>query len=125
MLASVLSPTDSTCSGGGGTDGGSDSESGLDLLQYEDGNSDESSGYQVDDGAALHRFMAALTARFPRDYATCTPITKCIYVSLTYCHIAHDDVQPETSQIRHGIHPLVQSVTPVRATHPDGDVNPK
>ncbi|GJR87819.1 hypothetical protein Tco_0211830, partial [Tanacetum coccineum] len=38
----------------------SDGESGLDLLQYEDGNSDESSGYQVDDGAALHRFMAAL-----------------------------------------------------------------
>nr|GEW92248.1 hypothetical protein [Tanacetum cinerariifolium] len=43
--------------GYGGTDGGSDGESGLDLLRDEDGNSDESSRYQVDDGAALHRFM--------------------------------------------------------------------
>ncbi|GKC45923.1 hypothetical protein Tco_1063645, partial [Tanacetum coccineum] len=41
MLASMLSPTDSICSGGGGTDGGSDGESGLDLLRDEDGNSDE------------------------------------------------------------------------------------
>ncbi|GKD40074.1 hypothetical protein Tco_1260281 [Tanacetum coccineum] len=49
MLASMLSLTDSTCSGDGGTDGGSDGKSGLDLLRDEDGNSDESSGYQVDD----------------------------------------------------------------------------
>ncbi|GKD37680.1 hypothetical protein Tco_1257887, partial [Tanacetum coccineum] len=38
MLAFMLSLTDSTCSGGGGTDGGSDGESGLDLLRDEDGN---------------------------------------------------------------------------------------
>nr|GEV01772.1 hypothetical protein [Tanacetum cinerariifolium] len=50
MLASMLSPTDSTCYGGGGTDGVSDGEGGLDLLRDEDGNSDESSGYQVDNG---------------------------------------------------------------------------
>nr|GEV83831.1 hypothetical protein [Tanacetum cinerariifolium] len=42
----MLSPTDSICSGGG-TDGGSDGESGLDLLQDKDGNSDESSRYQT------------------------------------------------------------------------------
>ncbi|GJQ89628.1 putative reverse transcriptase domain-containing protein [Tanacetum coccineum] len=41
---------------------------------------------------------------------------------LPHCHV---DVSSETSQIRHGIHPLVHSVTLVRATHPDGDVNPK
>nr|GEW07088.1 hypothetical protein [Tanacetum cinerariifolium] len=50
MLASMLSPTDSTCYGGGGTDGVSNGESGLDLLRDEDGNFDESSGYQVDNG---------------------------------------------------------------------------
>ncbi|GJV72512.1 hypothetical protein Tco_1492507 [Tanacetum coccineum] len=44
MLASMLSPIDLICSGSGGTDGGSDGESGLDLLRDEDGNSDESSG---------------------------------------------------------------------------------
>ncbi|GKE06424.1 hypothetical protein Tco_1398442 [Tanacetum coccineum] len=60
MLASMLSATDSTCSGGGGTDGDSGCESVLDLLRDEDGNSDESSGYQVDDGVALHQFMASL-----------------------------------------------------------------
>ncbi|GKB19192.1 hypothetical protein Tco_0853115, partial [Tanacetum coccineum] len=41
MLASMLSPSDSICSGGGGTDGGSDSEGGLDLLRDEDGNSNK------------------------------------------------------------------------------------
>nr|GEU64780.1 methyltransferase-like protein 13 [Tanacetum cinerariifolium] len=45
MLAFMLSPSDSICSGGG-TDGSSDGESGLDLLRDEDGNSDESSGYR-------------------------------------------------------------------------------
>nr|GEZ84185.1 hypothetical protein [Tanacetum cinerariifolium] len=60
MLSSMLSPSDSICSGGGSTDGGSDGESGLDLLRDEDGNSDESSRCQVDYGAALHRVMAAL-----------------------------------------------------------------
>nr|GEV47373.1 hypothetical protein [Tanacetum cinerariifolium] len=40
MLASMLSPTDSTFSGGG-TDGGTDGESGMDLLRDKDGNSDE------------------------------------------------------------------------------------
>ncbi|GJZ59813.1 hypothetical protein Tco_0615629 [Tanacetum coccineum] len=45
MLAFMLSPSDSICFSGGGTDGGSDGESGLDLLRDEDGNSDESSGY--------------------------------------------------------------------------------
>ncbi|GKC66835.1 hypothetical protein Tco_1099433 [Tanacetum coccineum] len=60
LLASMLSLTDSICSGGGGTDGGSDGESGLVLLRDENGNSDENSGYQVDDGAALHQFMDAL-----------------------------------------------------------------
>nr|GFC48196.1 hypothetical protein [Tanacetum cinerariifolium] len=60
MLAFMLSSTDSICSRGGGIDGGSDGESSLDLLRDEDGNSDESSGYNVDDGVALHRFMAAL-----------------------------------------------------------------
>nr|GEZ04414.1 hypothetical protein [Tanacetum cinerariifolium] len=45
MLAFMLSPSDSICYGGG-TDGGSDGESGLDLLRDEDGNSDESSGYR-------------------------------------------------------------------------------
>nr|GEW90356.1 hypothetical protein [Tanacetum cinerariifolium] len=60
MLASKLSRTDSICSGGGATDGGSNGESGLDLSRDEDGNSDESSGYQMDDGTALHQFMAAL-----------------------------------------------------------------
>ncbi|GJT22817.1 hypothetical protein Tco_0892754 [Tanacetum coccineum] len=60
MLPSMLSPTNSLCSSGGGTDGGSDGDSGLDLLRDEDGNSNESSGYQVDDGAALRRFMATL-----------------------------------------------------------------
>ncbi|GJZ87251.1 hypothetical protein Tco_0658861 [Tanacetum coccineum] len=60
MLAFMLSPSDSICSGGGGTDGGSDGEGGLDLLQEEDGNSDESNGCQVDNSAALHQFMAAL-----------------------------------------------------------------
>ncbi|GJU49432.1 hypothetical protein Tco_1218987 [Tanacetum coccineum] len=44
ILASMLSPSDSICSGGGGTDGGSNGGSGLDLLRDEDGNSDESSG---------------------------------------------------------------------------------
>nr|GEU44583.1 hypothetical protein [Tanacetum cinerariifolium] len=53
MLASMLSPTDSTCFSDGGTAGDSGGESGLDLLQAEDGNSDESCGYQVDDGVAL------------------------------------------------------------------------
>nr|GEX38970.1 hypothetical protein [Tanacetum cinerariifolium] len=47
MLASILSPSDSICSGGGGTDDGSDGGSGLDLLQDEDGNFDESSGYRT------------------------------------------------------------------------------
>ncbi|GJX92871.1 hypothetical protein Tco_0347457 [Tanacetum coccineum] len=42
MLASMLSPSDSICSGGG-TNGGSDGGSGLDLLRDEDGNFDESS----------------------------------------------------------------------------------
>ncbi|GKA84748.1 hypothetical protein Tco_0806402 [Tanacetum coccineum] len=37
--------TDSLCFGGGGTDGGSDGESGLDLLRDKDGNSGESSGW--------------------------------------------------------------------------------
>ncbi|GJX81503.1 hypothetical protein Tco_0330984 [Tanacetum coccineum] len=60
MLAFMLSPTNSICSGDGGTDSGNDGESGLDLLQDEDGNSDESSGYQVNDGATIYRFMAAL-----------------------------------------------------------------
>ncbi|GJS17930.1 hypothetical protein Tco_0412402, partial [Tanacetum coccineum] len=60
MLAFMLPPTDSICSDGGGTDGGSGRESGPNLLRDEDGNYDESCGYQVDDGAALHRFMAAL-----------------------------------------------------------------
>nr|GEZ21761.1 hypothetical protein [Tanacetum cinerariifolium] len=46
MLAFMLSLSDLICSGGGGTDGGSDGGSGLDLLRDEDGNSDESSGYQ-------------------------------------------------------------------------------
>ncbi|GJQ89020.1 hypothetical protein Tco_0000159 [Tanacetum coccineum] len=36
-----------------------------------------------------------------------------------------DDVLTRNIRIRHGIHPLVHSVTPVRATHLDGDVNPK
>nr|GEW58685.1 hypothetical protein [Tanacetum cinerariifolium] len=53
MIASMLSLTDSICSGDGGTDGSSDGESGLDLLRDKDGNSDESGGYQVDDGATL------------------------------------------------------------------------
>ncbi|GKD30943.1 hypothetical protein Tco_1241721, partial [Tanacetum coccineum] len=51
---------DSICSGSGGIDGGNDGESGLDLLRDKYGNSDESSGNQVDDSAALHRFMAAV-----------------------------------------------------------------
>nr|GFA05004.1 hypothetical protein [Tanacetum cinerariifolium] len=59
MLASMLSLTESICSSGG-TDFGSDGESGIDLLRDKDGNSNKSSGYQVDDGAALHRFMTAL-----------------------------------------------------------------
>nr|GEX87344.1 hypothetical protein [Tanacetum cinerariifolium] len=46
MLASMLSPTNSIYFGGGGTDGSSDGESGLDLLLDKDGNYDESSGYQ-------------------------------------------------------------------------------
>nr|GFB77324.1 hypothetical protein [Tanacetum cinerariifolium] len=37
-----------------------DGKSGLDLLQDEDGNFDDSSAYQVDDGAAFHWFMATL-----------------------------------------------------------------
>ncbi|GJU55525.1 hypothetical protein Tco_1229239 [Tanacetum coccineum] len=49
MLAYMLSPTDSICLGDGGTDGGSDGKSSLDLLRDKDGNSDESSGYQVKD----------------------------------------------------------------------------
>nr|GFB15785.1 hypothetical protein [Tanacetum cinerariifolium] len=60
ILAYMLSPTDSICSGGGGIDGGSDGDSGLDLLRDENGNSNESSGYQVEDGATLNRFMAAM-----------------------------------------------------------------
>nr|GEW09955.1 hypothetical protein [Tanacetum cinerariifolium] len=60
MLASMLFQTDSICSCGGGTDGGSGGESGLDLLRDEDGNSDESRKNQADDGAALHRFMVAM-----------------------------------------------------------------
>ncbi|GJT64925.1 hypothetical protein Tco_1016405 [Tanacetum coccineum] len=60
MLAYMLSPTDFICLGDGGTDGGSDGKSSLDLLRDEDGNSDESSGYQVDDGASLLRFIDAL-----------------------------------------------------------------
>ncbi|GKA50354.1 hypothetical protein Tco_0743427 [Tanacetum coccineum] len=63
MLAYMLSPTDFICLGDGGTDGGSDGKSSLDLLRDKDGNSDESSGYQVDDGAALHRFIDALKRR--------------------------------------------------------------
>nr|GEZ46406.1 hypothetical protein [Tanacetum cinerariifolium] len=59
ILSSILSLNGSLCSGSG-IDGGSDCESGLDLLRDEDGNSDESSRCQVDDGASLHRFMAAL-----------------------------------------------------------------
>nr|GEU82269.1 NifU-like protein 3, chloroplastic [Tanacetum cinerariifolium] len=59
LLTSMLSPIASICSGGG-TDGGSDGESVLDLLRDKDGNSDESSRYQVGDGAVLYRFMAAL-----------------------------------------------------------------
>nr|GEY53760.1 hypothetical protein [Tanacetum cinerariifolium] len=55
----MLSPSDSICFGGD-TDGGSDGESGLNLLRDEDGNFDESNGCQVDDGAALYQFMAAL-----------------------------------------------------------------
>ncbi|GKD95989.1 hypothetical protein Tco_1379886, partial [Tanacetum coccineum] len=59
MLASMLSLTDSLCSSGSGTDGGSDGESGLDLLRYEDGNSDECSGYQVwSDSAVSLRFLS-------------------------------------------------------------------
>ncbi|GKA58019.1 hypothetical protein Tco_0757207 [Tanacetum coccineum] len=52
MLASMLSPTDSICSGGSDTavGGGSDGETHLDLLRDEDGNFDGNSGYQVDDG---------------------------------------------------------------------------
>ncbi|GJZ78644.1 hypothetical protein Tco_0643481 [Tanacetum coccineum] len=57
MLASMLSPTDSLCSSGGGIDGGSDGDS--NLLQYEDGNSDESSEYQVwSDSAVSLRFSS-------------------------------------------------------------------
>ncbi|GKF98066.1 hypothetical protein Tco_0296849, partial [Tanacetum coccineum] len=40
--------------------GGSDGETHLDLLRDKDGNFDGNSGYQVDVGASLHRFMAAL-----------------------------------------------------------------
>nr|GEY95228.1 hypothetical protein [Tanacetum cinerariifolium]GEZ18200.1 hypothetical protein [Tanacetum cinerariifolium] len=41
MLASMLSPTDSICSSGGGTVvGGGDGEGDLDLLRDEDGKSD-------------------------------------------------------------------------------------
>ncbi|GJW33038.1 hypothetical protein Tco_0053070 [Tanacetum coccineum] len=39
--------TESICSGGGGTDGGSDGESGQDLLRDKDGSFDESSGYHI------------------------------------------------------------------------------
>nr|GEW39081.1 hypothetical protein [Tanacetum cinerariifolium] len=46
MLAYMLSLSDLICSGGGGTDGGSNGESGLDLLRDKDGNSNESSKYQ-------------------------------------------------------------------------------
>nr|GEU43510.1 hypothetical protein [Tanacetum cinerariifolium] len=46
--------------GDGGTDSGNNGESRLDLLRDKDGNSDESSRYHVDDGAALHQFMTAL-----------------------------------------------------------------
>nr|GEX98834.1 hypothetical protein [Tanacetum cinerariifolium] len=42
MLASMLSPSDLICSGGG-----SDGESGLDILRDEGANSDESSGYRA------------------------------------------------------------------------------
>ncbi|GJU14554.1 hypothetical protein Tco_1142520 [Tanacetum coccineum] len=47
MIASMLSPSDSICSGGSGTDGSIDGGSGLDLLRDEDGNSDESSGCRI------------------------------------------------------------------------------
>nr|GEX06188.1 hypothetical protein [Tanacetum cinerariifolium] len=60
MLASMLSLTNSICSGDGGTDSGNDGKSGLDLLRDEDGNSDESSRYQMGDCAALYWFMDAL-----------------------------------------------------------------
>ncbi|GJZ15123.1 hypothetical protein Tco_0550800 [Tanacetum coccineum] len=44
----------------GGTDSGNDGESGLDLLRDEDGNSNESSGNHMNDGATLYRFMVDL-----------------------------------------------------------------
>ncbi|GJU37435.1 hypothetical protein Tco_1185789 [Tanacetum coccineum] len=59
-LAFILSLTDSICLCDGGADSGNDGESGLDLLRDEDCNTYESSGYHTDDGAALHRFMAAM-----------------------------------------------------------------
>ncbi|GJX73524.1 hypothetical protein Tco_0312119 [Tanacetum coccineum] len=46
MLASMLSPTDSMCSGDGGTDSGNDGESSLDLLR------DEDAGVRSGDGGA-------------------------------------------------------------------------
>nr|GEZ70469.1 hypothetical protein [Tanacetum cinerariifolium] len=54
MLASMLSSTDSLCSCGGGIDGGSDDESGLDLLRDKDGNYDESSRYQSTSTSVVH-----------------------------------------------------------------------
>ncbi|GJV69763.1 hypothetical protein Tco_1485272 [Tanacetum coccineum] len=59
-IASMLSLADSICLCDGGADSANDGESGLDLLRDEDGNTYESSRYHTDDGATLHRFMAAM-----------------------------------------------------------------
>ncbi|GKC51502.1 hypothetical protein Tco_1074247 [Tanacetum coccineum] len=56
----MLSLADSICLCDGGADSANDGESGLDLLRDEDGNTYESSRYHTDDGATLHRFMAAM-----------------------------------------------------------------
>nr|GEW42987.1 hypothetical protein [Tanacetum cinerariifolium] len=52
MLSFMLSPSDSIFYGGGGTDGGSDGGSALDLLRDEDDYSNESSRYR-DGGSGL------------------------------------------------------------------------